>query len=641
MTESRPRSLLFLRGLMAGLAVAIVVMLLCAKKPWQFEKVDTIADFASVFCWWAALINLAPLAFLFATAGRWLAPLRLAEPLAAGPALTKGASLAVIAAMAAAAVLGAFRLGDSLWDDEEYSVRRAILGTYRVKDGGQVKLKELPWSHTFWYYTKPTNHMLQSILSRLSLGAWRAVARPKGLQLNETALRFPGYVAGLLGVGATALMIGRAGFPWAGALAAWLVALHPWYMRLAPEARGYTYVLLFVPLTVYFALKALENSKWRWWISLAAAEFLLLYAWPAATVYVGILNLCIAGRIFFDSRFRSCRETVVWRWLVPGIVAAMVLFVLMLPCIPQFRQYVGRIGDFSSHPHWLKNVGSLLLSGSLWTKTGSLHSPYPENYPHAAAQPVLAVAAVILSLLILAIGIWRLWRSGPRFSWLLLVFLLPGPVVYAAAALRHNYLYEWYVAFILPGLAALAGLGLWSMAEFIERRSGVRALVPATCAVGVGFFAFFSWPGRQFLLTQSVQPFRESVELTRRSLNPNAPENRDIITVATIATPEVYDPLVRRAKNLDDLVKCMEEADRRNVPLYANNGFPMALTQNNPDIAALLDDPQVFELLKHFYAIEGMLDRTVHRYRPGALRTVNLAKYRALAAPPGSPKLEY
>ena len=41
----------------------------------------------------------------------------------------------------------------------------------------------------------------------------------------------------------------------------------------------------------------------------------------------------------------------------------------------------------------------------------------------------------------------------------------------------------------------------------------------------VGAFAVISNPARHFLLTWGAQRYRESVLVTRPSLNPNAPEN--------------------------------------------------------------------------------------------------------------------
>src|SRR5690606_39114004 len=137
--------------------------------------------------------------------------------------------------MLACAAVNAPRLAHSLWDDEEYTLRRIVLGSYRVNDKGEPKLKEVPWSDTFWYYGKPNNHFLNSISARLSNSAWRVVARPTGLQFSEVGLRLPAFLAGILSIGAWAFLLRILGFPAAGALAAWLIVLHPWHMRFVPE----------------------------------------------------------------------------------------------------------------------------------------------------------------------------------------------------------------------------------------------------------------------------------------------------------------------------------------------------------------------------------------------------------------------
>jgi hypothetical protein len=224
------RSLFAARLIIALIAVATLIVLLCAYKPWSIASFKKIQNIGTAYSWWAALWNLIPLGILFFSAGRWTQPISLAD--LPRPVSPRGFRAVVLAAMLVSAGLGAFRLNDSFWDDEEYSMRRAILGTYRTHEEGHVQLKELPWAHTFWYYTKPTNHIFQSILSRLCLSAWRTVARPVGLQFNETAVRLPGYLAGVLSIGALALLLLEIGFPWEGALAAWLLALHPWHLRL-------------------------------------------------------------------------------------------------------------------------------------------------------------------------------------------------------------------------------------------------------------------------------------------------------------------------------------------------------------------------------------------------------------------------
>ena len=631
------RSAHFLRFFLGALFLACLVFLFVAKKPWTFQSVERIQEYGAFFSWWAAAINLLPLAVLFFSANRWAVPLKF--PAAPPLALPKSCGVVILGAMLAFAVLGGLRLNTSLWDDEEYAVRRAILGTYRVKDDGTVRLKELPWSHTFWYYTKPTNHVFQSILARLSLSTWRTIVRPRGIQLNEVAVRFPSYLCGILAVGAVGLLLARVGFPREGAVGAWFLALHPWFLRLAPEARGYGMVFLFIPLACLLAMRAVETGRWRWWLGLAAVELALLYTWPPALMSLFVLNACLVLRVLADSRLRAERGIFLSRWFVSGTAAAMVFFQLFLPCLPQFRDYIQVDHPFTAIGYWLKNVSSLMFTGCHWSKTGSLFPPYPETWPQASAYPRLFAVTAVLAAALAAFGAVRLWQKGNGGRTLVAVFLLPGPIVFALAALQHTYLYEWYLAFMLPGLAALVGMGLLGVVAWSR-----KAWIPwATAGFALAVFALLTSQGRQFLLNGSVQPLRESVLLTRPSLDPGDARNLSIITASSLASPEVYDPLVRRAASLESYQKLMEEADRRGVPLYANNGFPLALRFKYPEVAAMLADPNLFEPVAHLYAIEDMLDRSVLRYRPGAVTKADWNAYRGAIAPkkPDSVPLYY
>ena len=65
-------------------------------------------------------------------------------------------------------------------------------------------------------------------------------------------------------------------------------------------------------------------------------------------------------------------------------------------------------------------------------------------------------------------------------------------------------------------------------------------------------FVALSHPAREFLLTNGAERYRESVLATRPTLDPNAPENRSIMTAATTQPPYVYDPRVRKAQTVDE-----------------------------------------------------------------------------------------
>ena len=620
------------RYILLGLMAGIVIALIFASKPWEHPHPAKLEDYVRIYSWWAGLINLMPLAFLALASRRWTEPLPQPLPGKAPPRFPKGFILCVGGAMGACAILGFPRLGQSLWEDEEYSVRRCIVGGHRVQDDGTVVAKKLPWKVTLWNYSSTTNHVFQSILSRLSHSAWRTIARPTGLQLSEAATRLPSYLSGILLVGLIAVLAARFGFAWEGALAAWLIAIHPWHLRFATEARGYGLVALLIPLGFLFAVNALNRGKWGWWIAFALVNFALLYTWPPALFTVLILNLFVAVGLFTERRFSPARNVLILRWLVSGIFAGIVFLQLFLPCVPGLFEYLRSVRDFDGHAFFLKNVGTLFLTGSLWTRSGQSPTPYMEYLPYANAHPVIFYVAVFLAAGLFTLGLYRLWIAEPRARWLMVILIFPGLLTYAYAVFRQKMLMEWYVGFMLQGVALVISAGaFWAFAPLRKfpaaRWAGPLLAVGLVCA-----FALLSHPARHFLLTWGAERYRESVLATRPSLDPNAPENLNIITAATTQPPYVYDPRARRAVTVEQYASLMREADERAVPLYVNNGFPTALKIDFPGVFALLEDRAVFESVDYFTGIDDMLDRVVHRYRPEGLKRADLERYKRIEA---------
>ena len=620
------------RYILLALMACIAIALLLAPKPWEHPHLGKSEDYIRVYSWWAGLINLVPLACLALTTGWWMRPLPAQATGKSSPRLPKGFSLCVGGAMAACAILGYPRLGQSLWEDEEYSVRRCIVGGHRVLEDGTVVVKKLPWKVTLWNYASTTNHIFQSILSRLSHSAWRTIARPTGLQLSEAAARLPSYVSGILLVGVVALLAARFGLAWEGALASWLIAIHPWHLRFTTEARGYGLVALLIPVSCLLAVHALNRGQWRWWIALAMANFALLYTWPPTLFTVLILNLCIGVSLFTEKRFSSARTVLTLRWLVSGTFAGIVFLQLFLPCVPGLFSYLKSVRDFDGHAFFLKNVGTLFLTGSLWTRSGQSTTPYMEYLPHANAHPVVFHIAIVLAVGLFALGIFRLWIVEPRARWLVAVLIFPGILTYVYAVLRHKMLMEWYVGFMLQGVAVMVAAGAFWAFSPLRRFPAARWAGTLLAVVLVCAFAVLSHPARHFLLTWGAERYRESVLATRPSLDPNAPENLKIITAATTQPPYVYDPRVRRALTVEQYASLMKEADERGVPLYVNNGFPTALKIDFPGVFALLEDPAIFEPVGYFTGIDVMLDRVVHRYRPEGLKRADLERYKLIEA---------
>ena len=255
-----------------------------------------------------------------------------------------------------------------------------------------------------------------------------------------------------------------------------------------------------------------------------------------------------------------------------------------------------------------------------------------EYLPHANAHPVIFYLAVFLAAGLFTLGLYRLWIAEPRARWLVVVLIFPGLLTYAYAVFRQKMLMEWYVGFMLQGVALVISAGaFWAFAP-LRRFPAARWAGPLLAVGLVCAFALLSHPARHFLLTWGAERYRESVLATRPSLDPNAPENLNIITAATTQPPYVYDPRARRAVTVEQYAALMREADDRGVPLYVNNGFPTALKIDFPGVYALLEDRAIFEPVGYFTGIDVMLDRVVHRYRPGGLERADIERYKLVEA---------
>ena len=266
-------------------------------------------------------------------------------------------------------------------------MRRAIHGQWRRNDDGSIKFRPVTWQETFWFFEKP-QHQLHSIVTRIVLDTWRAVAKPRGLQFREDVARIPSYLAGILSVGAIAILLWRMGFPAAGVFAAFLFVVHPWHIRYASELRAYSFMLLMIPLCYVFLIEALDAGSWRWWSAFGASLFALMYS-NALNIYPAVgAGLC--GLTAITIRWPDPQAKIqIGRFIVVTLLAGMIFLQLMLPCVPQFAEYLktGAVGGLLDL-RWLSSYFGLLFAGAPWSSTGRTTSPYMELYPQAANHPI-------------------------------------------------------------------------------------------------------------------------------------------------------------------------------------------------------------------------------------------------------------
>jgi hypothetical protein len=570
-------------------------------------------DYAATYGWWMAGVNAVAVAGLLATRRRWLQRGRVpgAESMAAPrPGGGRWFAPLVVGAVVVTAGLAVTRLDDSLWGDEEWTVRRAIDGGWVVRESGEIVHERVGWRETFFDLRKPSNHVAYCVLARLSLAAWRGIARPELELASEAAVRLPALLAGLGAVAAVALLGRRLGFAAAGVVAAWTLALHPWHLRYASEARAYSLLALGASLALLALLRALERGSWGRWTVYGVAQFWMMWAWPLSIFFVGVLNAAAAGAIACTTRGREADARVQWtRWAGVSAVGALAWLQLMLGPMVQLADYLER-ESLPLDRTWWMDLGAHVLAGVGFVD----RAHYYDLEELKAAWPIGFHAFAGVCALAAGLGSARLLTGGAVRALVAGTLLLPAPFLVAWAVAEDTFLNHWYLVWTLPGAALLAAVGLETGARALPARVGPMA----TALVAVAWLAAFaavSHPAREALRAGSLEPVRESVLLTRPVLDPRAPENERVLTASIQREPRFYDPravLVTRPRQLREL---MARADAEGLALFVNSGRPELARKRVPRLVEMIERTELFEPVAVLHGFEPRGERRIYRYK--------------------------
>ena len=204
--------------------------------------------------------------------------------------------------------------------------------------------------------------------------------------------------------------------------------------------------------------------------------------------------------------------------------------------------------------------------------------------PHANAYPVVFDLAIVVAVGLFALGIFRLWIVGTESALARGCPYLSGTSdLRLRRRLRHKMLMEWYVGFMLQGIALMVAAGaFWAFSPLRKfpaaRWAGTLLAVALVCA-----FAVLSNPARQFCSRGARNATGIRARDTPKSGSQCAgkPKNhhRSDHTAALS-----LDPRPRRALTVEQYASLMQEADERGVALYVNNGFPPVLKTDFPGV---------------------------------------------------------
>lgn len=607
------------RWVLAAAGIGLAAYLAAAPNPWNTD------DRIKIWAWGGTALALAGVGLLAATAGWWT---RSDEKSAEVPALGSTPRWfwpLVAVAVACVAVQSGQRLDHDLWADEEVTLRLFVQGSYKPdpeSGDGTVKFKEFGAGRAFHNYKKPTNHVLHSVLAKASVSVWRIFRDPNGQPFSERAFRTPAFFFGLLAVVTLAFLLKELGFPRAGVIAAFLLAVHPWFLRYASEARGYSMVLCFLPLLLVSWMRAMKTNRWRWWAAVGALQFALIYTFPAAIYPVAVLAAITAVLLLAGWPAAHNRSVAFARWSVSSFCGALLFVVLFAPCLPQLLDYLGgqtqARGEMSRW--WLQDFGAYLLAGESWFKWRGADPLHPQLHHFATVRPAIFYAMIWSAILLAIGGAVRLARRGLPAAAVLVALVLPAPLAYEIALVRGWYLYEFYLIYALCGAVALVALGLDAAGGLVKGdRRGATFTAGLTLLFLTGYLQMTAHV-RHWILSSPLEPHRASVLLTRPTTLPNYPGHADVITASFSEPPYLYDPHIEILKTPSELRAVMARAETEKKPLYLNLGGLSAAMQLKPEMYRIATASPEFEKVAELNGFEPYGNRLIARYVPAVQR---------------------
>lgn len=578
-------------------------------------------DYWRTWGWVIALGNLGAVAVLLATLRRWYGRSAAAlEVTAFAPPARPGRAFAILVTLAVllGAGMAAPRLGQSLGEDEDQNLRQSIYGEWLPDGNGGYEEHLVGVRDLLRYYPGPNNHVVYSLLAHASIGLSHLFAEKQARFASEIALRMPAFLAGLGVLVVLALLLWRVGHPQAGVFAAFALAIHPWWIRYASEARGYTIAMLLLLACLLLLLRSLYDGAWRSWLAYGLAQLLLLWTLPSLLFQVAVVNGAAALSIWRSHRGTPALLPQLQRWGVVNLLGAMLFLQLMGPNLAQLGEYLERTrGKHEIGIRWVQHAASHLFAGMAWRypRAQGMNPIYPELSDLFQNSPWALSSLLVVTLLGVAAGILRLVRGSGLRPMLPAIFLAPPLLSAVVGRWEGVNMYYWYLVYALPGLVALLAVGVEGAALHLGRRVPSWAAVvgiPVSFLIG---YATLTAPARVALQARSFRPSREAVELTRAIGDPRVLANAHILTAKLSDRKMIYDPRILNVRSVVDLEALMGEATSTGKMFYVNSGRLFHNRRHRPGVFALLDDPTRFELLAELPGGTPPMARAVWRYR--------------------------
>ncbi len=496
------------------------------------------------------------------------------------------------------------RMSQSVYVDEEYTLRANAHGQFAENAVGKPEFIAVEWGHELWENKIGNNHFLYSVVGRVSLDVWRWLGGQPRAAFDETAFRLPSLLGGLAAIVVIALLVGRLGFPDAGWIAAWLLALHPWHVRYSAEGRGYALMILCLLGALYCLVNALQRGNWHWWVSFGCLQFLMMGFYGGSLYVAAAINLSV----FIYLLVRGLRErrqfpvlVVAVRWLVANVLTATLLLQTMFPWMLEIRRYLGEnpraFGVMDAG--WYAEVWAYLLTGMQWL------SDAPANPIIVTVSGQFGSMALVIMIglsLLSLLGLIRLMMAGGVQFVVVASFLFAVILALGHSLIGGRYLFTWYLLFFTP--AAVVGMAvavIWLSNWFPGQRSIMRLIAGGLAIV---LFAFFISDQAATISLNPKEDFRRVVTFMRGEVDVEGAIKPEELTAFSFSEGGFYDPWAFTIWDAGDVEDLMAKADAQQRELIISYGHRQLSLERRSEIMKLLDDPQLFRETGVFPGLE-------------------------------------
>lgn len=611
----------------ALLLIILMLLLVCsiiytveAETPWGKIVQKRIAkqlpiqtrEHAIIGLWWGSIISTGLLVLLIGTANQWMPGRNVGE----SPRKSKKSrqSHALFWTLTTLAVLSAFylrapRLSHSLWNDEEYAMRRFSHGSWETQKDGALKFEPVSWTDTLFENRNGNNHLLASLVTRLSLDLWRTGTGAGREVFSEAALRTPALIAGLLTIILISLLGREAGGPYVGISAAFLMAISPWHVRYAVESKGYSFMLFFICLNLLAIIRAMRENKLRWWMVFALSEAGYLLSFAGAIYVAAAINLLVAIEML---RLRNPKGILTL--VAFNLIGAIPVIIWMLPSIPQILAYLKaddslRLGMGWD---WTRDYLSGLAMGFQYDNPGTMHAGTSWLLQSMTSTGLFSLFFLWIAPAALAVGFVLSLSRNTASRLIIVAPTLAGVMAYAHNAAQNNPMVVWYLLYtIIPAVFALP-------LAFSFPGKKKKWMAPVFLSILVVTYAALTWNANQILRLHDRQPIRQTVAATKV----DDPHSMTAVFGVSDRQTQSYDPQVHVLENESDLQECIRKSRDTGTSLYVYYCGTTISGQRRPELMKQVTQSDDFTLVCDKPGHEEMFSYHVYR-----LKTPSITKH--------------